>query len=270
MIDFGDGDLKVIETINGQLIGISLLGGDTTRLQDKIVFRRYTGASDAEKLLELAEDTSVSGASTQLLSIKQKTDGRVLFMMQISLHEVDRSGVWSFGKSSPTQPFTLIHESTPNDDASVTSNVLRSFFKVGEYLFQSFIEGGSTFTVTKTNNSSGAYTASSIYESTINPNLDKRYDRDEKVLKEFHCRYNALGSNGSVKAEYRVNGGSWEEIFTETTDDALLTIQNKDVNGKQFKKGIDFEYRLTSTGGAEITEFGAVYETEKQLVGTHT
>lgn len=265
VINFGDGELRVIETLNGQLMGISLLGGDTTRLQDKIMFRRYTGASDAEKILELAEDTSVANASTQLLSVKQKTDGRVLFMMRFALHGVDRAGVWSFGKASPTQPWTLVHESTPDDDASVSSIVLKGFFKVGEYTFQSFINSG-TFAVTKTNNSSTSYTASSIYESTINPDMDKDFDAKTKQLKGFWLRYNVLdGSNDSVKAEVRVDGGSWIEIFTETGA-ALITEATKDVNGRQFKKGREFEYRVTSTGGGEVIEIGANYETEEDKV----
>ena len=263
MINFGDGDLKIIETLNGQLVGISLLGGDLTRLQDKIMFRRYTGASDAEKVLELAEDTGVG--STQLLSVKQKSDNRVLFMMQLGLHGVERSGVWSFGKASPEQPWTLVHESTPNDDASVANVVLKGFYKVGEYTFQAFTDGG-TFTVTKTNNSNTAYTASSIYESTINPNLEKRFDKDRKQLKSFYARYNVLdGSNDSIKTEYRVDGGSWIEIFTETAA-VRVTEKLQDVNGAQFKKGREFEYRLTSTGGGEITEFGAKYELEKNKI----
>ncbi|GAH30408.1 unnamed protein product, partial [marine sediment metagenome] len=43
IIDFGEGNLRVLEEIDGVLIGISSVGGTSDRFDDKAVFRLVSG-----------------------------------------------------------------------------------------------------------------------------------------------------------------------------------------------------------------------------------
>ena len=94
--------------------------------------------------------------------------------------------------------------------------------------------------------------------------MDAQYMSVKKQLVSISLSYVPLPTAGSVKLEYRVDAGSWTEIFTETTDSVLITEAKVDTNGALFTEGREYEFRITSTGGAEVTELK--YKTE--LMGT--
>ena len=97
-INWGEGILKIIEEINGILVGIMLTGNSTTRFQNRVSFKYYTG-TQVTQFSELV-DTS-SGTQTTILPIaKQKINNRLYFMMSLSINGSYREGVWSVGRST--------------------------------------------------------------------------------------------------------------------------------------------------------------------------
>lgn len=251
-IDWGEGVVKVGEEVNGDLLGISLSGNSSTRFFARIIIRRFAGYG-SEKIIEL-----IGGSSTALLPIaKQKINNRLHFMMQISVNGSVREGVFSIGRS-PGEPYSLIHERTPNNDtALVSSSNLFNFIYVGDFLLQAYLSN-SAYAISKTNDQS-SFTASSIYESEINPDMPLTHKPQLKQLMSVGALYEKLPTAGSVQVQYRVDGGDWVTVFTETTDGATYTEPKpQNADGSQFKKGKDYECRAVSTGGAEIT--GIVYK----------
>lgn len=254
-IEWGTGELLVLEEIEGFLVGISRYGGTTIRHEDRIIFRYYTGGAPKEWMVLQADDSN-----TILKRGKAKVDERLYFMMKIVKDGTTYEGVWSIRAHEGR--LALAHERTPRNDSTLDASggALYSFIKVGDYLFQSFKDDASpAFYLFKTNNAD-SYTASSIFHTNINPNMPAKYMSVKKQLSAISLSYDALPTAGSVKLEYRVDGGSWVEIFTETTDSAVITEAKVDVNGDVFDEGREYEFKITSTGGAVVTELK--YKTE--------
>ncbi len=251
-IDWGEGIIKVLEELGGDLVGISYSGNSSTRFNSRVIFRYYTGYG-AEKIAEFVGGTS----SVTLPIAKQRINNRLHFMMQISLNGSVREGVFSVGRS-PGQPYSIIHErSANNDTALVTSSNLFDFIYVGDFLFQAYLTN-SVYGMSKTD-SSANYTASAVYETEINEGMDAEDRKEIKQLTSVGALYERLPASGQVVVQYRVDGGSWITIFTETTDSVTYTEPKvRAANGSEFSKGKDYEFRITSTGGAEVV--GVTYK----------
>ena len=257
-IDAGDGNIIWLEELEGNLVGMTLTSGlnlvSTTRFYDRLSFRVFSNYGMQE--LAVIQGTT----STRWTTYKQKINNRVHFMMGVSLNGSIREGIWSFGRNSLGQ-WALIHERTPDND-TLTENAgagaLQGFYYVGDYLFQAFVNTSSAREVTKTNNSA-SYTATSIYESLINPNLGEQYQKSYKQLKSVMVRYASLPSAGQVVLKYKVDGGSYTTVVTETTDNAVYT-EMVSAGSTAFTAGREYEFRLESTGGAEILELNPTYE----------
>lgn len=254
-IDWGEGIVKVGQELNGTLIGISLVGGNTTRITDRVVFKYYTG-SGAETFYTL-QGTSTASNFTQLLSAKQRIDNRLFFMMQIKLNGTIRSGVWSVGHLGNNQ-FTVIHEMTPsNNTAFAITDNMKGFIKVGDYTFQSYQLNG-VYGLSKTNDTA-SYTATSYYETTINPGMSPGDKVQRKLLNAVGAMYESFPAGGSCTVSYKVNSAAaWTAIFTETTTGVVFTepVQN-DAAGSKFTLGREYEFQIKCTGGVEIT--GLIY-----------
>jgi hypothetical protein len=182
----------------------------------------------------------------------------VYFMMQIVLNGATREGVWSVGHN-PNQAYSVVHERTPNNDTALSSGVLANFIIVGDFMFQAY-QSSATWALSKTNDQA-SYTATSIYESTINPEQPERV-RGSAGMRSAQKQLVAVGlstvpltSGQQVVCKYKVDGGAYTTIFTQTTVGTVTTEGVFDSTGKKFKNGREYEFRFESTGGAEITEF---------------
>lgn len=248
-ISWGTEVLKVLDVVDGELVGISLGGGISSRLTDRIVFRRYVGGDQQQKFMEfLGEDTS----STTLAIAKQVHDSRLHFMMGIKLNGTQKAGVWSIGRASPTQPLGVIHERPIDDNVALVTPVLYNFHYANDFLFQSF-NNNSTEQMTKTNDDSTSYTASAIYETLINPKMPLEHRWMKKELFSIGVTFEPLASGESVVLKYRVDSnGSWTTVATFDTDGEVRG-EATDASGSQFSPGVEYEFRVESTGGAVIT-----------------
>lgn len=251
-INWGEGELKILEEIDGVLIGISMSGNSTTRFNSRIFFRALSGGK-AVKIKELFGGT----ATISLPTAKQRVNNRLYFMMSISINGITREGVWSIGRSTPDFPFSLIHERTPNNDTALSSGILYNFFIIGDFMFIAY-NTANTFTVSKTNNAS-SFTASGIYESK------KFTGGDSSITKKLlGCTVmtEALPAAGQVVLKYKKDEEtSFTTIFTEATDNSIshsaINIESSGANLPEFK---EIEFRIESTGNAEITGLSFQYE----------
>ena len=250
-IVWGPGVIKIIDTVEGILIGLSLIGSSSVSHVQKITAKYYDNKPEADLLFELVAD---AGTTPALPIAKQHIDNRLYFMMYITLDGVLREGVWSIGRSSPNAPFALAHEHTPNNDTATTSGQLRNFFIAGDYVFQSYLDNG-TETMSKTKSTfSRVYT--SIYETVINPGMSIEDRQTEKTLAGIAVKTEPLPSNAQIVVKYKVDSdSSWTTILTHNVDNDV----RKDVL-QAFKTGRDFQFRIESTQGAVLTSLRAVYK----------
>lgn len=250
-IDWGSGVLKVLEEIDGILIGISLEGSSTIAFKDRIYFRAYTGGTVQTFKTLYADDAT----GTVLPITKQKVNNRVYFLMKIVLNGATRTGVWSVGRSSPDSPFVLVHERTQNNDTALGAGVLKGFHVLGDYTFIAYTTAAGDLAMSKTNDQS-SFTATSIYESKIFNAGDSSLKKDllgTTVTTEY------LPANGQVVLKYAtdedIGTDSWTTIFTDTTDNSIShSAVNIESSGAALPRDYkEIAFRIESTGGAEIT-----------------
>lgn len=250
-IDWGSGTLKVIEEISGYLVGISLYGGQSNTFNDKLIFRYFSGAG------AVAYKEVLGTTGSNLTISKQKINNRIYFQASITLNGAVREGVWSYGLTP--NGFNLVHERTPNNDTALSGGALRGFFYTGDYLFQAFTTSGGTHTVTKTDDTA-TYSATSIYESIINPKMATEDRIKLKQLTSISVGYKTQSAvSGQIVVKYKVDGGSYTTALTATTT-GVQVFETKDAVGVPFTKGREYEFRIESTLGADVIEIGYGYD----------
>lgn len=257
-IDWGEGRIRVLEEVDGLLLGISMIGGvggaTLTTFNDQIIFR-YLSGNKAIKFKTLRGSTS-----SQLPIAKQKIHNRLYFMMSITIHGALREGVWSIGRSAPDGPISLVHERTPNNNTALSSGTLNNFFVIGDYMFISYISS-STYGLSKTNDQS-SFTATSIYESKI---LNGGDSSVTKKLLGVTVMTQPLPAAGQVVLSYKIDenisGSTFTTIFTNTTDDSISrTAVNIESSGANLPEYKELVLRIASTGGAVVTGLKLQYE----------
>lgn len=269
-IEWGEENLRILEEIDGFLVGVSIsasVGASNQAIRhfDRIIFRAYSPQTGVRKFEEFLGALPVTAVSIPIVGNfplhKQKYNGRLYFMLRFTFKRnlsetgITREGVWSVGRSGDR--FSIIHERTPNNDTALvaTSSVaLMGFYIVGDYMFIAYISGG-TRGQTKTNDTA-SFTATSIWESQVFNGGDASKQKDLTGLSVMH---DYLPTAGSVLVRYKkdediFDGTDWQTILTNTTDNSLSASVASGASSmpKDYK---EIQFRLESTGGAEITAF---------------
>lgn len=266
-IDFGEGNLQILEEVEGHLIGISKQGvgssGQTNRFSGQITIRQYSGGT-AQVLKTFISGSGNVVANDAVLSIfKQKVDHFLYFLMEIGIGGSNaahnQQGIWKIGRVSPDAPFALTFDRAANNDVSGTY-VMKAFQIVGDYVFLSYTSGG-TFALDKTNNNETYANDNFSYYDTQIFNLG-----DSSLTKKLlgtTVFTEALGGTQSIVVAYRKDEditsgtGAWTTISTHTTANSIsrsaINIESSGANLPEFK---EIQFRITSELGAKaITGF---------------
>lgn len=257
-IDWGAGIIKVIEEIEGSLVGI-IYDADINQGRGNNFFRfRYFDGTSEAKQFECVQAPSLALITVFLSTFKQKVNNRVYFMAAAYMNGTLREGVFSIGKNSHGA-FALAHERTPNNDTGVLSNSgsVLGFIIVGGFTFIAYKSGSSssTFALSKTDDQAaygaGGTIQTAIYESM---KLDFNDATLKKSLEGVAVTFEPLPSGASVTLKYRQNGDTaWTTIFTESN---LNEISHDSIGIDGGAKIVDFkeiQFQILSTGGAVIT-----------------
>jgi len=156
-------------------------------------------------------------------------------------------GIWSFGRKNVNYSQTITLDII---DENIDTDGIQGFGNAANYFFIAHSGDGS---VDKTDDTA-AYTFTSIYESQM---FDAGDVTSDKTLLSLDVAFVKLTSGQSVTAKYRLDGAtSWTTIGTASTvGDVLHAFLNIESTGDAFASGREYEFRLESTGGAEITGF---------------
>lgn len=254
-IDFGSGDLEVLEEIDGHLIGVSFERDEPT-FNPRVTFRRYSGGSGAITIKEFEATGAAAKATLGSVSIstkKQKRNSRLFFPMILTLDGTDHAGVWAIARSSPFEEFTVSLDTRIGESA----NSISSFAVIGDYVFITY-QTGSTDKMVKTS-SQEDYDETSVYESRIFNEEDpsRRYS-----LLGVTVTTEALPTDGQVVLKYKKDSdSSWTTIFTNTTDNSTRYSSSMiESTGEALPEFSEIQFRIESTGGAEITSLVFRYE----------
>lgn len=265
-IDWGTGVLKILNTLDGYLIGISDIGGASTTIldRDSIEIKVYNGGTP-QLLGQIS--TRKQTSSTPDAVINEKVNfirGRKMyFSLSISGGGTSPSmnGLWAIGKNNAGQ-FAYNIERIATTDNSETGVLAASI--IGNYCAMVHTAVGTVTISTSSATESAIFTATSTYETTIKNLGDSSI---KKKLIGVSVMTEPLPSSGSVTLKYRKDedindeASGWTTIFTNTTDDSIshsaINIESSGANLPEFK---EIQFQILSTGGAVIT--GLKYKCE--------
>ena len=247
-IDWGEGELRVLETIEGYLVGVTdrYLNNATGAGRGSMIIQIYSGG--VPQIVKEVFTQALTGKSIPL----QKTvkNNRVFWAAKIMTNSAGTTyneGIWSFGRKNVNFPFAL---SLDIIDENVTTSGIQAIGSAANYFFISHSGDGS---IDKTNDAP-VYTFTSVYESQI---FDFGDVDSDKTLLSLKVSFRKQLTGESLTARYRVDGATaWTLIGTYDTDDTL-SYTFLGVSGEPFASGREYEFRLESTGGLELTGFKA-------------
>jgi hypothetical protein len=265
VIDAGQGIIKVLEELNGNLICITQeggLGGNASSLRDRVVFRTLSG----NQMVPFNEINIEPSSITQIPQVRVKSNNKIFFLMQAKINGEQRCGVFSIGRAYLGSQLAIVEEITHNNNTAMFSGLLYNLFRVGDFFFISFIDN-STYYLQKTNDQ--AVYPTCYYESLINPGMTTGDRHGKKKIIGTMVTHEPLESGESVVLKYRVNSqtdGAWTTILTSNEVGSLSADTSVLASGTQFTDGEEYEFRLESIGGATITSFAYKYQMLNELL----
>lgn len=208
-IDWGEGNLKILEVIDGVLVGISISANSNTTFNQKIIFR-YLNGGRAEVFKELQNDLS-SAASLALPIAKQKVNNYLYFLLDITMNSNRQAGVWKIGKNKEGNLVVVMDRPANNDTALASTDTLQNFIIVGEYAFIAYTNGSaSNIAISKTDDTN-KNNVTSVYETVI------LNDGDSSIVKKLlgiTIFNEPLTSNSQITIKYSADNNIAGSIFT--------------------------------------------------------
>jgi len=257
-IDWGEGELRVLETIEGMIVGITdrYLNNATGAGRGSMIIQVYSGG--IPQVVKEVFTQALTGKSIPLS--KAVKNNRLFFAAKIMTNSAGteyNEGIWSFGRKNVNYPFSL---SLDVIDENIDTDGIQAFGTAANYFFITHSGDGS---IDKTNDAA-TYAFTSVYESQIFNFSDASLT---KQLQGFSLTTAPIPTSGSVTVKYKVDSAtSWTTIGTlSTVGEVSRDFLNIESTGADFATGKEFQFRIESvTGGAEVTGFKirAVYLNE--------
>lgn len=281
-IDWGVGSLQVLEQVEGELIGVSVRSDVLSNLQNRLVLRRYSGGTPTV----FKELIASSSTGLQLLYGQKFNANRLYFLAGIEIDSVLHQGIWGVGKDAQGR-WIVWFDTLPNNDTAITTNGLAGFTKIGDYACISYCSNpigqnnylggnnlfgagyGTGYSLTMTSSTSTAYAGSSLIETVINPGITGAAENDRTANKQLQIvalSYDPIPTGGQAILKYKVDGGAWTTIFTETTVGRVVTEDAFDATSTAFTSGREYQFRIESTGGVQPTALKYKYEILQTLI----
>lgn len=247
VIDWGEGELRVLETIEGMLVGVTdrYLNNDTGAGKGSMIIQTYSGGSPQ---VEKEVFTQYLTGKT-IPTAKAVRNNRLFWAAKIMTDTAGSTyveGLWSFGRKNALYPFSLNLDVI---DENINTAGIQGFGTAANYFFIAHSNDGS---IDKTNDTATyAFTSENISQI-----LNFGDSGVEKQLLGVTISTAPLPTNAEITVWYRVDGGSWVEIGSITEDSSLSRdIVNIESSGLPFSIFKEVEFKVQSTGGGEVTGF---------------
>ncbi len=246
-IDWGEGELRILENIEGILVGISdvYLNNSSGAGRGSMIVKTYSGS--AQVLKEI-----FTKALTGKIIPTQKVvkNGRLFWAAKIMTNSAGTEyieGLWSFGRKNSTYPFAVTLDVICEE---ADTDGIQGFGTAANFFFIAHSNDGS---IHKTNDSA-SFTYTSSYNTQIynfgDPCLTKR-------LEQITIYTAPLPSGAFVTVKYRFDDDtSFTTIGTYSTEGGLSRdFFNIEASAIDFTSFQEAEFILESEGGAEITGY---------------
>jgi hypothetical protein len=245
VIDWGEGELRVLETVEGFLVGISdrYLNSLNGAGKGSMIIQIWSGG--VPQIVKEVFTQKLNGKSIPLS--KALRNNRLFWSAKIMTNtagtEYDE-GLWSFGRKNSKYPWATTLDII---DENVDTDGIEAFGTAGNYFFIAHSNDGS---IDKTNDAA-TYAFTSIYESQI---LDFGDADTQKKIESVKVSFRKLITGESVTLKMKVDDAtSWTTIGAYSTADKVSYTWKNIATGAAFPCGREFKFRIESTGGLEVT-----------------
>lgn len=238
VVDFGEGDLRIIENLDNILIGIMTPhNGMSTALQNKIIAKGYAGGA-----VETLKSINIATANT-LSTRKVKNGGKIYFSL------TGDDAIYAFGKNKEGRYIITKDKYLFN---GTTGGTFVSLSMLGDILWRAFFVSGGAFTLMRS--VASTFASTSLYRTTINPKMVAIDRGADKQLIAVRISYTGA-SSGTTVLKYAVDGGSFNTIISDTNSTGeKVTEATKQNDQEEFLTGREFQFQVECSGGSQIKE----------------
>ncbi len=255
IIDFGEGELRVLENIDGYLVGISI-SNSTFAIQPQLKMYAYAGGT-AQLVRSI---TAPTGSQTQLEIFKSKRKNELYFTAKFPIQGNILNRLWVAGRNRKGQWYMSPDRSLNGPTEPTTVN---GFDFVGDYMYVGFDSGQFS----RTHSSTGAVYGVSSLDTLINPKMILEDRIKRKTLISMTITTSKGSGTGQHTIAYSVDGSDFTTIYTGqlSPNQTIEIITESD--GRPLKSGREFQFRIGTTESSiasnqpDITEFTYEYET---------
>lgn len=248
-IDWGEGDLRVLETIEGMLVGVTdrYLNNSVGAGKGSMIIQGYSGGA-AQVLKEVFTQALTNKIIPTSKSVK---NNRLFWAAKIMTNAAGteyHEGIWSFGRKNANYPMALTLDMI---DENVDTDGIQGFGSASNYFFIAHSNDGS---IDKTNDSA-SYSHTSIYESQVFDFGDPTVTKQINVLSIYT---DPLPTSSSMTLKIKVDdNANWTTIGTlSTTGEISRDFYSIESSGADFPCFKEIKVRLESvTGGGAFTGF---------------
>ena len=272
VINWGAGQLKVLNNLNGALVGVNTIsanGASTVQDMDGIQIKVYSGGVEPTIVKEIKAQrlTSTAPSATINENVNFVLNNRLYFSANIVNGGTAPAyyGLWAFGLNKNGRYAVTIERMATNDSSE--TGVLACAIN-GDFVAMAHTAVGTLTATINGNSLSAIYAATSVYESGVNPRIDDLDQAKDKKLIGVWATYLPLPVDASIVMQYRVDGSlntAWTTIFTETGNGVTFT-EMQNANGTEFTDGRKYEFRITSIGGGIVTDWGPIYKVKETII----
>lgn len=258
VIDWGEGDLYILDEVEGELIGISSVGGASAfAIRPKAVIRKWSGGSKARVHSEVEGDAGTS-LTVYGNHTKAKDGNRIIFGFAATIDGVAYNQLAVVGRKSEKYPLAFTLDRKVDNDTALTGNV-QGVLKLGNYFWVAHNQDGS---VNRTNDQSVYTNATATYisQKITGERHALGLHRKAKRLTMAGLLGVPLTSGQSMSLYYRVDGTTaWTLIRTYSTvaglgfETGMADTNNDGTPDEEFLSCKEFQFKVTATGGAEPT-----------------
>lgn len=248
-IDFGEGDLNIIDNIGNELVGLvypQSYSTYTSIIDNKINVKTYSGGA-----VQTVKSFLLSGTSNYGIA-KLKATGKLYFGVcenntEVSLWCVykNKEGFWVGGRERYINNGSTVTADTVSNIVSITS--------IGDYFYTAFNQNVSGFTLRATL-TTATFTNTSKYKTSINPSMPIEDRYKLKQLEAVQISYTGA-SSGTTALKYSIDGSAFTTVISATNATGEYTVEATNENdGTVFLSGREIQFQTESTGGSQIKE----------------
>ena len=187
---------------------------------------------------------------------KAKHDNKLYFG-----YDTDRS-LYVVGRNELGQWF-VVGDRYYNPSGSYITGTFNGVSFVGDIAFIAYQDGGTTGYLVR-QGTGASYTLPSYYTTTVNPGMSIEDRTKRKQIVNIRISYSVPIANGSVTVSYRGDSqtASFSTVVSKTQSSVGEYVTHADMmnDGTGFDEAYEFQFQLSSTGGAEIKQVEYEYK----------